>query len=222
MAKWAVKENQLSVRRACHLLNVSRTSYAYQTKNASNDTVKSVLQRLAESKPRWDFDLMFCWMRRQGYTWNHKRVYRMYCDLSLNLRIKPKKRLSSRDPKPLIQPSNKNEFWSMDFMQDSLENGRRFRTLNVIDDFNLESLSIEIDYLLPGQRVVQALDQIAEWCGYPRHLRNDNTPEFLSRKKACLALISFINIFLVPAIDNLGSHSKLTQLISVRSLTLNS
>lgn len=198
MVKWAIKEKGISVRRACHLFLVSRTGYAYQSTRQGDDSVKVLLLRLAESKPRWGFGLMFRWIRRQGYCWNHKRVYRIYCALALNLRIKPKRRLPSRNPKPLIQPSRKNEFWSMDFMQDSLENGRRFRTLNVIDDFNRESLSIEIDYSLPARRVMRALDQIAEWRGYPRHLRIDNGPEFVSSALAKWAdkhnvVLAFIN-----------------------------
>ena len=124
---------------------------------------------------------MFRWLRKNGYEWNHKRVYRVYCELALNLRIKPKKRLPSRNPIPLHQPEQPNDFWSMDFMSDSLTNGRKFRTLNVIDDFNRESLSIEIDYSLPSERVVRTLDQIAAWRGYPKFLRVDNGPELISQ-----------------------------------------
>ena len=124
---------------------------------------------------------MFAWLKRQGYKWNHKKVYRIYCSLGLNLRIKPKKRLPTRNPIPLNQPNNPNIFWSMDFMSDSLTNGRKFRTLNVIDDFNRESLSIEIDFSLPAPRVVRVLEQIANWRGYPSFLRVDNGPELISR-----------------------------------------
>jgi len=85
-------------------------------------------------------------VRFQGYTWNHKRVRRIYCLLKLNHRIKPKKRLPSRDPKPLEEPKTPNTTWSMDFMSDSLIAGRKFRTLNVIDDHNREVLAVETDY----------------------------------------------------------------------------
>ena len=79
---------------------------------------------------------MFQYIRNQGYRWNHKRVQRIYRELQLNLRVKPKKRLPSRQPTPLVQPETTNESWSVDFMSDSLRSGRTFRTFNVIDDFN--------------------------------------------------------------------------------------
>lgn len=187
MAEWAVNNQQISARRACRLFLLSRTCYGYQPKKGDDQEIKELLMRLAESKPRWGFGLMSRWIKREGYRWNHKRIYRVYRELSLNLRIKPKKRLPQRHPDPLSQPLGKNEFWSMDFMQDSLESGRKFRTLNVIDDFNRESLSLEIDYSLPAQRVIRALDQIAGWRGYPKHIRVDNGPEFVSTALASWA-----------------------------------
>jgi putative transposase len=123
---------------------------------------------------------MMGWIRRQRYPWNHKRVYRVYCDLRLNLRVKPRKRLPVRYPQPLQAVTQANESWSLDFMHDSLCDGRRFRTLNILDDFNREVLDIEIDFSLTGARVVRTLDRIAELRGYPNQLRLDNGPEFLS------------------------------------------
>lgn len=138
--------------------------------------------RLADSHKRWGFGLMFRWLRRQGYTWNHKRVYKIYCELALNLRIKPKKRLPARTPVPLHQPAMPNSFWSMDFMSDALACGRKFRTLNVLDDFNRESLAIEVDYSLPAERVVRVLEQVALTRGYPTFIRVDNGPELISQR----------------------------------------
>ena len=111
---------------------------------------------------------------------NHKLVCRVYCVLSLNLRIKPKKRLPSRKPVELHQPACSNEFWSMVFMSDSLFNGKKFRTLNIIDDFNKESLAIEVDFSLPSEWVVRVLNQLSEWRGYQKFLRVDNGPELIS------------------------------------------
>ena len=137
--------------------------------------------RLASSRPRWGFGLMFDWLRMHGHQWNHKRVYRVYKELSLNLRIKPKKRLPARDPVPLDDAGEPNDCWSLDFMSDSLTDGRSYRTLNVIDDFNREGLAVEVDHSLPSARVVRVLDQVAEERGYPRKLRSDNGPEFIAR-----------------------------------------
>ena len=127
---------------------------------------------------------MFSWLRHKGYRWNHKRVYRVYKDLELNLRIKPKKRLPSRNPKPLIVPRVPNESWSLDFMTDGLASGQSFRTLNIIDDFNREFLHVEIDLSLPAERVVRALEMAAQQYGYPKSLRSDNGPEFIAKKLA--------------------------------------
>lgn len=130
---------------------------------------------------------MFDWLRSQGHRWNHKRVYRVYKELELSLRIKPKKRFPSRNPVPLDDAQQPNDCWSLDFMSDSLTHGCSYRTLNVIDDFNRrgrEGLTVEVDYSLPSARVVRVLDQIAEECGYPRKppgVRSDNGPEFVAQ-----------------------------------------
>ncbi len=172
-----------SQRRACKLLGVHRATCRYKPiLEEANQCITALLLDLADTHKRWGFGLMFRWLRRKGYTWNHKPVYKIYFDLSLNLRIKPKKRLANRHPVPLHKPLKPNAFWSMDFMSDSLICGRKFRTLNVLDDFNRESLSIEIDYSLPAERVIRVLDQITEWRGYPAFIRVDNGPELISHK----------------------------------------
>jgi putative transposase len=127
---------------------------------------------------------MYDYLKNQGYAWNHKKVYRVYCEMSLNLRTKPKKRLPIRYPKPLVVPAVVNISWSLDFMSDSLESGRSFRTLNIIDDFNRECLWIEIDTSLPAERVIHVLEMLAIWRGYPQQLRIDNGPELISRTLA--------------------------------------
>lgn len=141
-----------------------------------------ILQRLAETHRRWGFDKMMDWLRTHGYTWNHKRVRRVYREMRLHLRIKPKKRLPSRHPQPFAEPDGPNVSWSMDFMSDSLVSGRRFRTLNIIDDFNGECLAIEIDTSLPSGRVIRTLERLCAQRGYPKCLRTDNGPEFLADK----------------------------------------
>ena len=116
----------------------------------------------------------------KGFGWNHKRVRRIYRDLELNLRIKPKKRLVREKPEPLAVPHAANITWSMDFMSDQLADGRSFRTLNVLDDFNREGLAIEVDLSLPALRVIRTLERIIEWRGTPINLRVDNGPEYVS------------------------------------------
>jgi putative transposase len=92
----------------------------------------------------------------------------------LNLRIRPRKRLQRPKPDALAVPEALNQTWSMDFMVDQLADGRKFRTLNVLDDFNREGLGIEVDFSLPAVRVVRSLNQIIEWRGARKVIRVDN------------------------------------------------
>ena len=115
--------------------------------------------RLTACHKRWGFGLCFLYLRNvKGFGWNHKRVYRIYRELELNLRIKPRKRLKREKPEPLAVPERPNDTWSMDFMADQLTNGRSFRTFNGLDDFNREGLEIEVDVSLPSERVTRALE----------------------------------------------------------------
>jgi len=181
LAEYAVIGHDLSERKACNLLNVSRTAYRYQLKKPDDAEIRQQLQILAEWKPRWGFGKMRDYLKNRGQGWNHKRIHRVYREMKLNLRVKPKKRLPTRDPKPLIQPDQVNESWSLDFMSDSLSNGRAFRTLNIIDDFNREALWIEVDFSLPALRVIRVLNMLASWRGLPRQIRLDNGPELISK-----------------------------------------
>lgn len=98
----------------------------------------------------------------------------------MNLPVKPKKRLARERPEPLTVPDKVNAVWSMDFMHDQLADGRCIRLFNVIDDFKREGLCIDVDFLLPAERVIRSLDQIIEWRGTPKVIRCDNGPEYLS------------------------------------------
>jgi len=180
MAGYAIEAYQTSERRACRLAALSRNAYRYVRKKANDLEIQNQLVQIGEDHPRWGFKKMAATLRKQGNPWNHKKMYRIYCEMGLNLRVKPKKRLPSRNPQPLIQPETVNACWSLDFMADSLSNGRPLRTFNVLDDFNREALWIEIDLSLPAARVTRVLDMLAEWRGYPAQIRVDNGPEFIS------------------------------------------
>ncbi len=121
-------------------------------------------------------------MRLMGHRWNFKRVYRVYTDLGLNIRRRAKKRLPARVKQALFQPSAPNEVYSIDFMHDSLWDGRTYRLLNVIDDHNREVLAIEVDTSLPALRVIRVLERIKAERGLPKMIRVDNGPEFISAK----------------------------------------
>jgi len=182
MATWAVKSKGRSIRRSCELFAVSETCYRYEPKLSSeNEQIADWLVRLTHNQRNWGFGLCYLFLRNvKGLPWNHKRVYRIYRLLELNLRIKPKRRLVREVPQPLAVPEAINQVWSMDFMHDNLNDGRQYRLFNVLDDFNREGLGIEVDLSLPSARVIRALDQIIEWRGRPKAIRCDNGPEYLS------------------------------------------
>ena len=190
MAKHAVERHQVSIRFACSCLGISESCYHYQPKLSSeNALIADWLLRLTTTNRRWGFGLCFLYLRNvQGYGWNHKRVYRIYRELELNLRIRPKRRIKRARPDALSVPVAANQVWSIDFMSDSLSDGRLLRTFNVIDDYNREGLSIEVDLSLPSQRVIRALEQIIEWRGRPDAIRLDNGPEYIAQ-----ALVDWAN-----------------------------
>ena len=170
----------MSSRAACRALNLSRSVYFYKPDGKRDLPVIEAIGRFAEKYPRYGFPKIFQKIRKSGNSWNHKRVHRIYCQLGLNLKRKGKQRLPSRNPMPLSIPGQMNQSWSVDFMSDSLVDGRTFRTFNVLDDFNRQVLGIEVDTNLPAARINRVLDQIASWRGYPKQIRMDNGPEFIS------------------------------------------
>jgi putative transposase len=182
MARHYVEAGLLSVKSACAACSISQTCYRYQAKlNAENEVIADWLVRLTNNQRNWGFDLCFLYLRNvKGFKWNHKRVYRIYRELELNLRIKPRQRLVREKPLPLAVPTAINQTWSMDFMHDQLADGRGIRLFNVIDDYNREWLVIDVDFSLPAERVVRSLSQLIEWRGKPRVIRCDNGPEYIS------------------------------------------
>lgn len=182
MARKLVERRSLSIRLACEIFGISQTCYRYQARlSDENALIADWLIRLTHNQRNWGFGLCFLFLRNvKGFGWNHKRVYRIYRELELNLRIKPKKRIVRETPEPLAEPIAVNDIWSMDFMHDTLADGRNFRLFNVIDDYNREGLDITVDHSLPALRVIRALDQVIEWRGQPRAIRCDNGPEYIS------------------------------------------
>ena len=184
MAVRAVEKHKISIALACRTFQISETCYRYERKfDDENAKIAEWLVRLTSNRRSWGFGLCFLYLRNvRGFGWNHKRVYRIYCELELHLRIKPNKRLKRPCPKALIVPETPNDTWSMDFMADQLADSRSIRALNVLDDYNREGLGIEVDFSLPAARVVRSLEQIIEWRGKPKTIRVDNGPEYISGK----------------------------------------
>ena len=182
MARSVVDAKRASVRLACKAFQISEHCYRYEAKlSDENKVIADQLIALTSEEKTWGFGLCFLYLRNvQKQPWNHKRVHRIYCELTLNLRIKPRRRIERNKPKPLSIPAAINETFSIDFMHDQLSDGRSFRTLNVIDDCTREGLALEADFSLPAVRVTRILDQLFEWRGTPSVIRCDNGPEFIS------------------------------------------
>src|SRR5829696_4852854 len=130
---------RLRERQACAAVGLPRSVYQYEPRPNRDGPIIKLLLELAWQRPEQGFSKLFKRLRRLGHGWNHKRVYRIYCSLKLNKRRKGKKRLPTRCPAPLVAPEAMNECWSADFMSDALWGNRRFRTFNVVDDFNREA-----------------------------------------------------------------------------------
>lgn len=175
----AKAECSISTVRACRIMSISRSA-AYYKKRKDDSEVIAKLEQLAQKLPTRGFSVYYGRIRNEGLQWNHKRVKRVYKLLKLNIRRKRKRRLPQREKVPLQQPHSINQKWSMDFMSDALTDGRKFRTLNIIDDFNREVLALEADTSLPARRVVRVLERVIAERGKPQGIRVDNGPEFIS------------------------------------------
>ena len=154
--------------------------FYYKVKPKDDQEIRDRLAELAEVHSRWGFWMMHHRLRLMNYKWNHKRVYRVYKEMGLNLRRKHKKRLPARIEEPLVQPLYPNVTWSMDFVHDGLLNGIKFRSFNIIDDYNREALNITIDTSLTSKRVIRELEHLIAWRGKPERIRVDNGPEFIA------------------------------------------
>lgn len=174
--------HQVSIVRACQLVRLSRTaSYRSSNRLAERDApVVDALFALVATKARWGFWLCCKRLRALGHRWNHKRVYRVYCALRLNQVRRTKKRVLTRVRVPLDAAPVLNDTWAMDFMRDTLYDGRKYRIFNVLDEGNRECLAIEVATSFPSVRVTAVLDQLVALHGKPRRLRCDNGPEFIA------------------------------------------
>ena len=151
-----VSEFHILTKLICAIFSVSETCYRYGAKsNAENEQIANLLIRLTDNNRSWGFRFYYLYLRNVKYlTWNRKRIYRIYWELELNLRIKPRERLVRDKPDALVVPLSINQVWSIDFMHDQLQDGKSIGLFNVLDDFNREALGIEVNFSLSSERVI--------------------------------------------------------------------
>jgi putative transposase len=179
---WLIDAHQTSLRRACRLVGLSTATWRYQRRGrVDNVALLERLQAHAAIRARYGYRRLHTLVAREGIVANHKRVHRVYREAGLQVRRRRRKRLTRADRVPLPAPSSRGERWSMDFMADTLADGRAFRTLNIVDDFSRECVAIEVDRSLPGARVVRVLDHLRLTIGLPKAIVLDNGPEFAGR-----------------------------------------
>jgi putative transposase len=171
----------LTERRACALVGVARTTVRRQLVVRCDAAFRERLRTLAAQRRRFGYRRLHVLIRREGTVVNHKRLYRIYREEGLAVRRRRRKKLHA-EGRGLPEPATRlNQRWSLDFMSDALSDGRRFRSLDVVDDCSRECLAMEIDTSLPGDRVVRVLDRLVYMRGKPDELLMDNGPEFTSR-----------------------------------------
>lgn len=181
MAAYVMDHHGVSISRACRIVSLPKSMYYYRSVR-DDSAVICKLRELSEQYPYEGQDLYYHRIRASGLPWNYKRVRRVYLMLGMKHRRKVKRRVPARVKVRLQVPEGPMQVWSMDFMHDVLTNRRKFRTLNIIDDYNREAIAIEAEHSLSSHRVVQLLDRITREHGKPQQFRVDNGPEWTSRE----------------------------------------
>ena len=177
-----IAQHHLSERRACRLVGLSRDSYRNPPMvDEATQQLSAKIVEIAQVRRRFGYRRIHDLLRQQFPGVNHKRVYRLYNQAQLAVRKRKKVRRAASERVPLTVASRVNEVWSMDFVSDSLANGRRIKCLTVADDFTHECIDIAVDYGISGQYVTRLLDRAAIFKGYPAAVRTDNGPEFTCR-----------------------------------------
>jgi len=170
----------LSERRACGLSGIGRSSLRYEATPKDDDKLR---ERLAERARKWlraGYRGLHQLLRREGWEINHKRVYRVYREMALQILRRKRKRRKRPARGVTPAPKERNEVWAMDFVHDSLVDGRRILALTIVDLCTTEAPWIEVATSIPGERVVRVLDRLAEVHGLPQRVICDGGPEFLS------------------------------------------
>jgi putative transposase len=198
---------ELSERRACALVGLGRSTCRYRPRRPDWPALRDRLRALAGERRRFGYRRLYVLLRREGFLVNRKRIYRLYTQDGLTVRRRKRRRRMPRGASRLPAPTRVNERWSLDFVLDVLDDGRRFRLLTVVDDFTRSCLAIDVDTSIGGRRVAQVLQRLIETRGTPARLVTDNGPEFISRALDAWAYAHGIDLhFIEPGKPNQNAY----------------
>ncbi len=179
---YIVSHHAVPMRRACRLIQQHRSVQLYQSVKDPRDEIRQRMREIAQTRVRYGYRRIQVLLKREGWQLGKHLAYRLYSEEQLQLRSKlPKRRKMVVSRQAKIKPMRANEAWSMDFVADQLADGRKFRTLTIVDVFTKESLAIEVGQRLRGEHVVDALNRLAAQRGAPKYLFVDNGSEFSGR-----------------------------------------
>lgn len=171
----------LSRRRACGLAQIHRSVFEYRSRRPDDGDLREQILVCAKERSRFGYRRIHDLLLRRGWRVNRKRVYRIYREEALTVRRRRRKQVAAAPRQAIAVPTRANERWSIDFMSDTLADGRAFRTFNVVDDFTREAVAIEVGRSMPSTRVIRVLERAIQSRAAPGSLVLDNGPEFTSR-----------------------------------------
>jgi putative transposase len=182
LARDLIQRYGASQRRACDALQLSRSVYGYESLVKDSGALLMRIKEITQTRVHYGYRRVHVLLKREGFTDNHKRVYRLYREQGLSLRHqRPKRNKAAQQRQPITVAHHRNQVWSMDFVADNLFDGRKLRMLTVVDCFTRESLAIHVGQSLKGEDVVRVVEAIARLRGAPQSIKTDNGSEFISK-----------------------------------------
>ncbi len=173
---------QVSIRRACDVLQFRRSTYHYKSRRPSQAALRKRIREIAETRVRYGYRRIHVLLEREGWQVNHKRVYRLYVEEGLQIRNKrPKRKVAAKLREDRKAPTAPNQVWAMDFLSDQLFDGSKIRILAIVDAFSRLSPAIDVRQRYRGSDVVDTLERVTAIYRAPKTIRVDNGPEFISK-----------------------------------------
>ena len=203
-----MKDHEVSERRACSLANLDRTTFQYEKKRGGDEVLRERLRALAGERRRFGYRRLGILLAQEGHHANHKKLYRIYAEEKLAVRLRKGRKRAFRSRRPMVMPTRPNERWSLDFVSDSLSGGRRFRILCVVDDFTREALAVMPDFSISGVRLARELDAIIARRGKPQTIVSDNVLH--SDTQASCGRISSFRSFQIRALKSIAGWASAT------------